>query len=571
MGSIVSGFYTLLGCGPTAEDKKRVKYLTRISSFSLLEASLPVFIAAAIANAAEAIIVGIGEETIALLIVQYMLYATIVYVVGKSITGVLYRDEENNSDHAFFVAIRKYKLSKLIRHVAAENSGFAWKEFFVTLALRLAFDEHGWGAAFAAWLAAVAFFVSAIFLSNWVQRAVLGVGLSTNDKLLSFDADAAALPLAFVLTVLLALGMRGLGAGFVSESSYLYAWNDQFEENAPGGPYTFDVCFAYALVVSLVVGSILALSNTAEEREEAQAEADHSAGSFQIEANAAGTAELTAPRRDGGWFRDSSPVDACRELWENFLGYFCGVAYFILVIDNIKLGPLIPQLDALVSSFLGVLFVALVVTWKGPNCLASMKLRQEKIEAKMAAAALKKRGASETASEVPADEEHGGEPFLSRFISCVVIDMIPALFHSGGVAVRPVRGDERLLPARGPPAEGPHDREHASGGRLGVGDSGTAGLRHAGRQRARQRRGGDAGAVRAGGGCGAALAGRASVHPRLGRRRHRGGGRRGLSCAQRLDGDERRGGEGDEGKRGAGVESDRRRGDAVAHVLGCVV
>jgi hypothetical protein len=68
-----------------------------------------------------------------------------------------------------------------------------------------------------------------------------------------------------------------------------------------------------------------------------------------------------------------------------------------------QLGSFIPSLSAIASSFLGVLLLALFVTYKGPSCMASMRMRQEDIEKIQRKVAARKRVALCRGEDVAVD------------------------------------------------------------------------------------------------------------------------------------------------------------------------
>jgi hypothetical protein len=348
--------YSLFGVKPTEYQKARMKYLTRLSSFQILEASLPVFIAAGISNAASSIIEGIaGElknEDISVLIIQFVIYASIVNITGKYITYLLLVDEKNISTNKFFSVIRKYKMSKLFINVASENSGFAWKEFFVILALSYSYTDFGWGPGFATWILSVVFFVAVVYISSYFQRTVCGLDKQMSQRLLQFDSEAAALPLSFVLTVLIVLGLSGLGPFFVSESSYLYSWSEEYEDSVYGTKSNnWEYYFLYATLLSFLVACLLATQGSAHEEESVSHIVPSPARSdFEIECgsdrpdNDIPSRSITATHNCGRiGIEDSDAAEACLEMWSAFLRSVLDISMLICPCNNST--PLVSQLS----------------------------------------------------------------------------------------------------------------------------------------------------------------------------------------------------------------------------------
>jgi hypothetical protein len=328
MGAI----YSLFGVKPTEYQKARMKYLTRLSSFQILEASLPVFIAAGISNAASSIIEGVASESenedISVEIIQFIIYACIVNIVGKGITYMLLVDEKDNSENKIFSVIRKYKMSKLFISVVSENSGFAWKEFFVVLALNYSYTEFGWGPGFATWIISIIFFVANMYVSSYVQRSFCGLDKQMNQRLLQFDSEASALPLSFVLTVLIVLGLSGLGPFFVSESSYLYSWSEDYEDSVYGTKSNnWEYYFIYATLLSFLVACLLAAQGEVHEEERnVHSVASPARGDFEIESGSDHSEHKSGSARSatasGGCttgIQDSDAAEACSEMWSSFL------------------------------------------------------------------------------------------------------------------------------------------------------------------------------------------------------------------------------------------------------------
>lgn len=251
---------------PKSEEyKARFKYLTTISSYELIEASLPVFVAAGIAGSASDIIAVLGEEKENMECILTLLYALFMYIVGKTVTYYLLMDEESPSQSPFFSTLREYKLSKLLRHSFAELSGFAWKEFFIILCLKEIYMSDGFGASFGSWLLIIAVALGFIKVSSFVQRNLLGFDQAWNQKLLLFDTDAFALSIAYVFTALLALGGFEIGFGYIRSNQIIFEWNEDFaDEHEDSSSAGVPTAFLYAGLVAMIV----ALAQVEEEEED---------------------------------------------------------------------------------------------------------------------------------------------------------------------------------------------------------------------------------------------------------------------------------------------------------------
>lgn len=232
----------------------RYKYLITLSRYELVEASLPVFIAAGISGSASGIIDVISEEKEDVEIALTLIYALTMYFVGKVLTYYLLKDEANNSQSQLYTFLRKYKFEKLARHSLLELSGFAWREFFILLCLKEIYLLDGFGAAVGAWLLIVGVALLFIRASSILQRRMFRFDNAFNQKLLCFDTGSFALSIAYILMVLICLGAYLIGVGFVPDDNVIFEWNEDFEDDSPdsmfvGTGFTF-------IFTSLVVGIV---------------------------------------------------------------------------------------------------------------------------------------------------------------------------------------------------------------------------------------------------------------------------------------------------------------------------
>lgn len=235
------------------EYKKRLAYLQTVSKYELIEASLPVFVAAGVSGSAIAIIDVLGEESEDDKLIMISLYGLFAYVVGKCLTYVLLLDEERKWNSFPYPLLRKYKFSKLFRHSLSELSGFAWKEFFIALCLEKIYMEEGLGPAFGSWLLIVGISIVAVTISSHVQRSIFRLNEVWNQKVLSYDTEAFALSMAYILTTVLALACWKGGIALVPSNSILFEWYDDFEEHHSAG---VQVVYLYSFLLACGVSYI---------------------------------------------------------------------------------------------------------------------------------------------------------------------------------------------------------------------------------------------------------------------------------------------------------------------------
>jgi hypothetical protein len=240
----------------------RLAYLTVVSKYELIEASLPVFVAAGISGSAAIIIEVLSEEDESIESVLTLVYALTMYFIGKWITYLLLRDEDIKSPTAPFPLMRRYKISHLLRHSLSELSGFAWKEFFIIFCLKQIYIEDGLGPTFGSWLLIIAVAFSSIALSSHIQRSYFRLDYVWNQKLLGFETDAFALSIAYILTAIIGLGFWQIGVPVIPSSTILFEWNDGFEDahNTNGSPLI--------LLYSMLIGAVVATVQVPEEEDE---------------------------------------------------------------------------------------------------------------------------------------------------------------------------------------------------------------------------------------------------------------------------------------------------------------
>jgi hypothetical protein len=271
-------------CGSSRSPEQQQRYNDSIRTYrkELLRASLPIFVAAGIANFSEGVIshASAGENEVSIEILMSIIYACVMYLGGKVFLCYLNTIERPNEKDTISISniyiqklnkiIIKYDMIEFLKHVAAESAGFAWRSFAIALVLHGAFLEYGFGAGWGSFIALIITFLAIINTSNYIQTTSLHLSSSLNKDLLAFDSDAFALPLAFVFTVLLALSFQSFQAPFVTSSSSLYTWEDDYEysEHPQSTSYTFFYCSILSLVVATLQVLLLPDEKTEHELEQ---------------------------------------------------------------------------------------------------------------------------------------------------------------------------------------------------------------------------------------------------------------------------------------------------------------
>lgn len=236
------------------EYTQRVRFLVKVSKYELVEASLPVFVAAGVTGSASAIIETISSENDGLEIVLTLLYALTMYVVGKWLSYLLLKDEDTHSNTFLFRTLRTYKISKLLRHSFSELSGFSWKEFFVLFCLKEVYLKEGFGPSFGTWLLLIAIAFFTIVVSSHIQRKLIKLNSIWNQKMLIFDIETFALAIAYVFTVLFCLAFWKINFAWVESSNLIFEWDENFEENHKSPSESSGTTFFYSVIVACFAG-----------------------------------------------------------------------------------------------------------------------------------------------------------------------------------------------------------------------------------------------------------------------------------------------------------------------------
>ena len=190
-------------------------------------------------------------------LVSLLIYTVIVINTGKILTFHMLRDECLPSRNPLFTLVRKHRLSPFFRHVISESAGFAWKELFLYYIFRYALERDGGvEQAIYGWLTMVVFIASWIIISSHVQKRFFNFDENLHVNLLHYDTEMFALPIAFNLTVLIAVLSEYWGFGFVSPNSYLFTWKRNYGEKSTSQTLYLPFYIAYATAVTFIVAGL---------------------------------------------------------------------------------------------------------------------------------------------------------------------------------------------------------------------------------------------------------------------------------------------------------------------------
>eukprot|EP01039_Chlorochromonas_danica_P003544 gene3544-3881_t len=279
------------------------------------------------------------------------------------------------------------KVSFAVKHFFAELSGFLFKDFLIQLILDLIYGDYGFGPAFAMWLAFIFFYLAVIRGSARLMDQKYHLSMHEQEEQIEFDVDAFALSLAYVITALLSLGSASIGFTYINPESYLYSYEADYDPDEPLGRSQY--CYLYVWVCSGVVGLILVLESHLGITFHAIEEESHHG--HEEEKKGDEQAEKTTDEQEKDLVHDSSI-----HLRHSFYGCFCGLAWFLLIVDNIAhiLG------SGAQNNFIGVTVVAVLLSRVGPYVLASriiqLEKRQKRVEEKRKAADPEEASASPT-------------------------------------------------------------------------------------------------------------------------------------------------------------------------------
>lgn len=396
---------TLCRRNQNERDREYLRQTTKLTSYELAELSLPVFIGAGLATSTHAIVNIIVGENLILELILVAFYTLSWYLIGKIVMYYLHIDQTKKYTHKFFELIRKYKMSSLIKDSVTETSGFTWKEFFIVYSFRLMYDKFGIGAAFSGFFFILILAFTLITLSDRVQRIFLGFSPEINKMLVHYDAISFGVPLAFVTTVLFALSAEDGGFSYTHKDSFLFTWDGTFSykssENRQSAPYIL-YTFIATLIVTTVQYTEFEIRSTTKRRsqlrmsvaslhkamqdlvreEEKNKETNETKNTNSEEIGRSSIlgqeTSLSFALNPRYYFPPSiSAKEGIIAFWNKFWGNFAGLAWFVLIIDNISI-PLDDEGAAYIQQYLTLLLIALILTWQGPEILANIKIIQEK-------------------------------------------------------------------------------------------------------------------------------------------------------------------------------------------------
>eukprot|EP01040_Poterioochromonas_malhamensis_P013646 gene13646-15035_t len=342
--------------------------------------AIPVLIAAAFSGFAMSLISYIADDEeegdrVDNECLQAFAYSLITYISGYFLTIRLKQALEQQEQSSWIVWLEQRQLTGIIFGIFAESSGFAWREFVNTFVLKIIYLRYGWGEALGAWLLMIVVFAT-FSASSGIIMNHFRFPSSYKELLIEYNADSFALPLAFSITVLWAVGCDLLGENYVDQTGYLFEWkdDDSDESSFVMNPYYY----AYVLCISFLVSLLLVAEDRfclpwfhqAESRIEAEDPRQHSETMIPFD-QALEEGWNSFDDRTTFLQKDVSQVEAVIEMWHGFLGCMVGVAYYAMIMDGYM------STD---NDFVGVvvsLFFALVLTWRGPACVAHAAYKQK--------------------------------------------------------------------------------------------------------------------------------------------------------------------------------------------------
>lgn len=317
---------TLLGCRdkPNEEEEARKEVLTKQCTYKMVQAAVPNFLAASAAVFIFSLIEYIAEESEGdrntLKLMLALIASLIFYSLGKYVTWMLIHYEQLALQATtegrtlplcrIFSWLMREKLIGVVKRFLAEFTGFLLKDFLTLLVLNLVFDEHGgFGPAFGVWVLFICIYIVWVRVGALIAQKMKLPAL-VQEELLDFDADSFSLSIAYVLTVLLSLGSAGAGFTYISPASYLYSYEESYSEDESFGSNQY--AFLYVWVSTVFIGALLLIEDKlgvkyrAMERQESV---------DVVEKNVVDNSSIA--------FR------------HNVYGSFCGLAWFLLIVDNI--------------------------------------------------------------------------------------------------------------------------------------------------------------------------------------------------------------------------------------------
>jgi hypothetical protein len=315
-----------------AEEIERVRSV-RLQKYELINAVLPVFIAANISSLADVIIEKISQEHECSEIVLFLLYFLFCFVSGKLVVLILAteRTEQHTSNLAnkaivlLRTSINKYGFGEFFRDVVTENAAFSFKDFFVFVILNVAYSDKGLGIGFLCWASLLITCLLTLSISRAIYR-VLNFQEDYIREALLFECDSLALAVAFILNVLIVYMVNSTGLPLLSQSNYLFSWKDDYSYSSSTlSPFYYPYCLMVALCTAIIQLVVFGPENDPTATDEG---------------------------------------DVFAHFIQTCMGYFAGVTYFVLVIS-------LYTSEGLEETFLAIVMVCIFVTWRVPHCLAT--------------------------------------------------------------------------------------------------------------------------------------------------------------------------------------------------------
>jgi hypothetical protein len=341
-------YYFCCECCCKKEDPTELQikeFLTSRAFYDLLCSSLPVFLAAGINNFVGSVIRLISEtseEPEAAELGQALVYALITYFLGKYLNHLIRIVSIDSSyDKSPFVQnIKSLKLFPLFVQLLTENTAFAWKEFMLVFVMKMVFEEDGFGAALGLWIGMVIFFICIMGFSGlWIGYCYRH---SKQGKLfeqsLEYDADAFSLGTAVVLTALLGKGFAGIGIDYLDSDSYLYSYEreDDTVTNNTGGSY-FALYFSIVLILttSLLMIEDRFFVNENADSNSPESNIEKQSPSLELETSLTSSHQAESGEITYINFSLEQFQEGLVDYYHNTMGCFCGITYFLFVIDSI--------------------------------------------------------------------------------------------------------------------------------------------------------------------------------------------------------------------------------------------
>jgi hypothetical protein len=230
----------------------------------LLEESIPVLVAAAASGFVTTLIEYISEDSEykeASQCGQAIVYAVLAYFVGYFLTIKLKQQlETKNSRSSLVEWIEKQELTEVLFGFFAENSAFAWREFINIFVLKIVYLNYGFGPSLGTWFLCFTIFCILMCCSIFILQSNL-VSKDLQNLLLEFNSDAFSFPLAFSITVLIALGFTQIGANYTDSHGYLYEWKDDDSNEHDDSADSNSYYNLYAIIVTILVALILVIED----------------------------------------------------------------------------------------------------------------------------------------------------------------------------------------------------------------------------------------------------------------------------------------------------------------------